>query len=354
FVYNLVAEDTREGKVLRKLFEKLEEIRKAMGTDKVFDVLSEILYNRNLSQLLMEAAANARGIDDILKDLDIRVDEDYIAQVRDNLGESLATRYIDYTRIGEMARQAREYRLIPEYTESYFKKTFRRAGGKLRELKDGFLAIDAIPYDLCAIGEREDFRKGRGAGALLKRYPKVTFDKDVAFRNPDAEFVSFGHPLFESLMEWVERQYPDVLTTGAVFTDPDGQLDGHVLFYEGEIRDGAGGVAGKRLFAFYVAKGGIRHISPAIIWDLAEGGAAASPTDIDFLRRGALGPAIAGLEAYKGELLNERQRQAAIKEKYGVKSLEHLILKLDGDLISLYDRKNQGENVDLAIHNAEE
>jgi len=43
FVINLVAEDTREGKVLARLFEKLDEIRSALGSDKVFDVISEVI-----------------------------------------------------------------------------------------------------------------------------------------------------------------------------------------------------------------------------------------------------------------------------------------------------------------------
>jgi hypothetical protein len=60
------------------------------------------------------------------------------------------------------------------------------------------------------------------------------------------------------------------------------------------------------------------------------------------------------LEAYHQSLLKEHQRQAAIKEKYGLKSPETLILKLDGDLITLYDRRDHGENVDLVIRNEEE
>ena len=39
-MWNLVAEDTREGQVFQRLFEKLEEQRKALG-DQVFDVLGE-------------------------------------------------------------------------------------------------------------------------------------------------------------------------------------------------------------------------------------------------------------------------------------------------------------------------
>ncbi|MHA1305603.1 MAG: helicase-related protein, partial [Candidatus Heimdallarchaeaceae archaeon] len=188
FIYNLVAEDTREGKVLKKLFEKLKEIKRALGSDKVFDVVSNIYYGKNLAQLLLEAAASARDIDQILEEIDIQLDEDYIAKVKENLGESLATRYIDYTRIKEMANKAKEYRLIPEYTEAFFKKAYLMAEGKFRQRKDGFLAIESVPYDIRIIAEEDKFK--RKFGTLLRRYPKATFDKELAFRNPDAELIS--------------------------------------------------------------------------------------------------------------------------------------------------------------------
>ena len=41
YIFNLVADNTREGQVLCKLFEKLDEIRKAVGSDKVFDVIGD-------------------------------------------------------------------------------------------------------------------------------------------------------------------------------------------------------------------------------------------------------------------------------------------------------------------------
>jgi len=52
--------------------------------------------------------------------------------------------------------------------------------------------------------------------------------------------------------------------------------------------------------------------------------------------------------------LKERDRQTAIKEKYGIRSLEYLILQLDGEIIALYERKDRGENVDLVIRNKDE
>ena len=226
FIFNLVASDTREGRVLTALFNKLDEIRAALGSDKVFDVLGDIIQGKNLSQLLVEAAANARSIDDILKDIEITVNAEYLAEVRKNLGESLATRYIDYTRIKEMADQAREHRLIPEYTEAFFKRAMDILGGKLqaktpREYPSGsFISVDSVPFVLRQIADEDAFKKRYGP--LLRRYPLVTFDKEAAMRVPHAEFVTFGDPLFEAILLWIERNLDVSLVQGAKYTDPDG------------------------------------------------------------------------------------------------------------------------------------
>ncbi|MGB8501679.1 MAG: helicase, partial [Mycobacterium sp.] len=53
-LWNLVAEETREGQVFQRLFAKLEEQRKALG-DQVFDVLGEALSGKALRELLIEA-----------------------------------------------------------------------------------------------------------------------------------------------------------------------------------------------------------------------------------------------------------------------------------------------------------
>jgi SNF2 family DNA or RNA helicase len=357
YVFNMIASDTREGRVLVRLFEKLDEIRNALNSDKVFDVISEVLYGKNLSQLLMEAAASARDINEILKEIDIEVDEDYISKVKENLGESLATRFIDYTRLKEMAQKARENRLIPEYTEEFFKRAFSKSGGRYRERKDQFLAIDSIPSQLKQISEEDSFKKR--FGSLLKSYPKITFDKDLGFRTSDSEFVSFGHPLFESMLEWVERELGKELQRGASFVDPDGRLDGHILFFEGEVKDGTGTVAGKSLFAFYSDSktSDIRNVPATIMWDLAESSAQTTSVqtiDPESLKKKVLSRVISSLNEYKLKLQDDRNRQAQIKQKYGITSLEKLIVELDGDLIDLYARRDRGENVDLAIFNKEE
>jgi len=352
FVFNLVAQDTREGEVLSKIFDKLEEIRNSLGSDKVFDVIGEVFFGKNLQQLLIEAAAGAKSREEILKEIEIKVDKAYINKVKENLGESLASRYIDYTRIKEMSDKAREYKLIPEYTEAFFKKAFQLAGGKFKIRKDGFTTIESIPYDIGVIAEEDYFR--RKFGSLLKTYPKITFDKDIAFKNPDAELVSFGHPLFEAVLEYIERTYSNDLKKGAVFIDPEGKLDGYILFYEGEIKDGLNKIVGKRLFSIYVNQNEVRPVPSTILWDLPEGKSQKEQMNFQLEEQRVIGKVISEMENYKKQKLEERQREAKIKEKYGIKSLEYFLVKFDGELIELYERKERGENVDLAIRNKEE
>ncbi|MEN2985038.1 MAG: helicase-related protein, partial [Dictyoglomaceae bacterium] len=356
FIHNLVASDTREGKVMTALLRKLEEIKNALGSDKVFDVIGEIIDSKKFVQAILDAAFNAREIDEILKEIDFKVDEEYIKRIKENLGETLATKHIDYTRIKEMASKVRENRLIPEYTQNFFIKAFEKLGGKIRFLdKDKkILSIDSLPLELRRLAQDESFR--RQYGVLSPKYSRITFDKELSIKDSSLEFVSFGHPLFEAILKWVEDELMDSIYNGAVFYDPEGRLDGYILFYEGEIKDGTGQIVGKKIFSFYKDKNKITPISPSMIWDLAEGSPSYEEEDIDIetIKNQILHFSLSSLEKYKNEIWEERKRQIEIKKKYGLESLRFIINELDKELIDLNRRKENGEDVDLAIRRKEE
>jgi SNF2 family DNA or RNA helicase len=349
YIFNLVAENTREGEVLIKLLDKIEEIKEKLGSDKVFDVIGDIFESKRLEQLIIDAITNAKTMEEILEELDIKVDENYISKVKELLGESLATKSIDYTRMKEMAEKAKEYRLIPEYVEEFFKRVLPIAGGKFKELKDGFIAVESIPYELREIADNFNFKNR--FGILMKQYPKVTFDKDLAMKNPDAEFVSFGHPLLEALIEWTIRKFGEDARKGGVFRDPYGRFNGWIWFYIAEIRDGKNEVAGRKIIAIYDDGKKRIEVNPSVLWDFV-------PANIECESKGnedeIIPLVIELLEKYREEIRTERKRQAEIKRKYGLKSLDHLIRELDTDLSILYERQSRGEKVDLPIRNKEE
>ena len=56
-IFNFVAANTREGRVLEKLLSRLAEIRRELGTDQVFDVVGEVFPSNLLERLFRELYA---------------------------------------------------------------------------------------------------------------------------------------------------------------------------------------------------------------------------------------------------------------------------------------------------------
>ena len=140
---------------------------------------------------------------------------------------------------------------------------------------------------------------------------------------------------------------------GCVFKDPNSKYNGIFWFFEGTINDGKGKTAGKKLFAIYDDGKELKNINPSVIWDL-EPVDEPKPIKKSFDKSGAQNFAINSIRSYLKDLKAERERQAQIKRKYGVKSLEFFIGNLDEDLEMYYIRQEMGENVDLAIRNKED
>ena len=353
-VINLVSTDTREGAVFNRLFEKLETIRAELGSDRVYDVIGELFPKKNLAQLILEAATNTRGENQtIVDELETTLDEAQLNFLKEFNQDTLVSPFINLPDVKSLQQQSREHGLIPEYTREFFRKALETLGGELRLRRDGFFTIRRIPTDIWRI-----VQKTSTAGRRDFESRKLTFDKSLAQADPTAEFISFGHPLFEAVIQWAEQTHADALKTGACFEDPGGKYDGVIAFYEGEIRDGADAIAGKRLFAFYLPENGdgVENVNPTLLWDFqeAEPSPETEPMQIADLDAKVGMHVRQQLEEYKQELTGERQRQVDIKRRYGVASLEQLIIKLDGELLALDIRSNNGEDVRLVRQNKEE
>ena len=148
-LWNLVAEETREGDVYRKLLEKLEQARKALG-GQVFDVLGKLQFEgRPLRDLLIEAIrygdqpeVRAR----LTKVVESALDR---SQLQDLLEErALAHDSMDASRvhrIREDMERAEARRLQPHYIESFFLEAFQRLGGTCQAARAAPLRGDPRP-----------------------------------------------------------------------------------------------------------------------------------------------------------------------------------------------------------------
>ncbi len=366
-IWNMITRDTREGQILDRLFEKLARMREALGSDRVFDIIGEIIPGARLDELLREAIFNQRRMEEIEGHIEA-VDEHTVRQTLERVFlTSLATRHIDYTGILKETLAAEENRLVPEYVEDYFLRAFRRLGGTV-ERRGGTYYIPSVPFELRRWGD--DYRFKTAYGTLFREYKRVTFDKAYARQHPEAEFVAPGHPLLEAVNETILTTLGGGADACAVFGDPEGRRQGVFWFVEGEVTDGAGQPAGKRVFCLYQALDGtIQPVNPAILWDHeplsppSQGGAGGGWES----RAGGLPPEILNLlqqrEAiedylvtqvllpFREEIAGRRARETGVKEKYGLRSLDYLIQESNQKILDYQMRQAAGEQIDLPLLN---
>ena len=59
-IFNLVAENTREGEVMDRLLKKLDDMRQALGSDRVYDVIGEIVPAPRFDALMKDWLSRRR------------------------------------------------------------------------------------------------------------------------------------------------------------------------------------------------------------------------------------------------------------------------------------------------------
>lgn len=358
-IYNMIAQDTREGQILQRLFEKLERMKEDLGSDRVFDVIGDMIPGTRLDELLRQAIFSQRRMEEIEQTIDA-VNVNQAAQTLERAFlTSLATRHIDITGILREKMAAEENRLVPEYVEDYFLRAYRRIGGQRLAARTGengrFYTIANVPYDLRQWGQDYGFKTSYGL--LFREYRQITFDKYAARAQEQAEFVAPGHPLLEALNQEVLTRFNGNRDAFAVFGDPEGVREGTLWFVEGEVTDGSGLPAGKRVFCLYhsLADDHIQTINPAVLWDCEplDDVPVAAPLLALLRQREQIEDHIITdvLFPFQEEIQQRREHETRIKEKYGLRSLDYLIQESNQKILDYQLRQAAGENMDLPLRN---
>ena len=249
-LWNLVAEETREGDVYRRLLEKLEQARKALG-GQVFDVLGKLQFEgRPLRELLIEA---------------IRYGEQ--PEVRARLTQVVENAF-DRGRICRTCSKSARWRMTPwtPAASSASARTWsapRRAGfsrttsspsswrpssGSAARLKQREARRYEITHVPAPVRNRDRLI---GIGEpVLPRYERIAFEKSLVAPQgqPLAAFVCPGHPLLDAAIDLTLERHRDLLRRGTVLVDErDPGTSPRVLFYlEHAIQDASVTKSGER------------------------------------------------------------------------------------------------------------
>ncbi|WP_373069907.1 helicase-related protein [Gemmatimonas sp.] len=245
-LWNLVAEETREGQVFEQLLSKLEEQRKALG-GKVFDVLGEAFSDKSLRDLLIEAIraenpalqqARAKAVIDVT--VGDRMKE--LIDAQSLLTDILSPGHV--ADIREQMQRAQAHKLQPSYIRRFFLEGFEVLGGRAVRREPGRFQITRVP------GRLRQYDTTTGLGRLLPDYERVCFEREHINENgkPTAALVAPGHSLLESTIGVLLERHGSLLQKGAVLVDPnDPGLTCRALVYlEHEITDGTTVANGQR------------------------------------------------------------------------------------------------------------
>ncbi len=260
-IWNIVAENTREGEVMQRLLVKLDDMRLALGSDRVYDVIGEIIPAPKFDALMKDWLSRRRTMTEILAEIDLQTDEQQVNRIRaDMQDKALGSRYIDMSKLTADVQQSRENRLMPEYIEKFFVEAYRSFGGAITPVKsklpspsagDGpgvrgtIWCISRVPPDLRKLPDALE----RKYGKIGSTYPQLTFDKDQVSGYSDLDFIGPGHPLFEGVVERVLREYGQSLRQGTIFFNADATEPTVMWLVKCGVEDGRGQMIGERIFA---------------------------------------------------------------------------------------------------------
>jgi len=358
FIFNLVARNTREGDVLGTIFDKMDQMRKDMGSDRVFDILGELLDDSriNLGELIMQCVSNRKTLSEVLNEINTSVNSEHQKTIEKAKEIALAKRYVNLPDVKKEESYSQAQRLMPEYIERYFRQAYDKvSGGKTIEIRtDGNLRIEHVPLKLRKEDDRKFFRR---FGEVKKLYLNFTFRKDKL--DPDnpsrVELFSPGHPLFESVLEETMKKTLSHLERGAVFQDPETDTPYLLWFLEGAISDGLGREISRRIFAVKQKKSGDMQVAGAfILHDL-------KPMDDEDVNASDIEPEASEKKVIIGfflrnisvgfleEIKKERLHELEVKEKYLKESFKVLINKSTEKLMKYEERAFKGEDMDAAI-----
>lgn len=249
-LWNLVAENTREGAVFTRLLDKIDEQRKAYG-GKVFDVLGSAFSETPLRDLLIEAIRYGEQ-----PEVQARMEKVINAGISEGLDKVMAERALanslstaDLAELRRQMEEAKARRLQPHYIQSMFTDAFRRLGGRMVRREKGRYEITHVPATI---------RHG-SAGPIASRYERVAFDLDnidVPSSPIHADLLAPGHPLHDNVTDLAVGTWAHTLETGTVLVSATIDEPRLLVGVVEQVVDASGTSIAKRFGYAYVATDG--------------------------------------------------------------------------------------------------
>ena len=355
-ILNFVSINTREGRVLQKLFERIKKIEDDLDpkhTGTVFNVLGDVFSANQLEKMLRDMYARNLTEEIIKSRIVEQVDTERFRRITHSALEGLAKRELNLSAILGKSAEAKERRLVPEVVEDFFLQAAPITGIYPKETqKDKHVyRVGRIPRTLWPVGERLEPRFGK----LGREYKQVAFDKKFLTDDPTLEWVTPGHSLFECVREHVWERVQDDLNRGTVFYDINRKQPARLDLFSAAIRDGRGNVLHRRLFVVQTETDRSMTVrQPTLFLDLAPAPQATpTPDDADLpeLERVEYALVEGALQPFLDEIAAQREKEIATIFNHVEISLNALIDRQNLHMAELLEQQQKGDATPLLAAN---
>ncbi|TVR84693.1 MAG: DUF3883 domain-containing protein [Rhodospirillales bacterium] len=212
-IVNLIAGQTREGRVMKTLLDKLELIRQQLRSDKVFDVVGRLFENVSLKAYLEMATTEdgarhaIEGIDGLLTEEQVRA-----LDVREHALFGGGDVKSHLPELNAAMEQEQYRRLLPGYIRRFVQNAAPLIDLRLEGDPDGVFELTP--------------ERTRGLNPVLSAmefYPAEMQGRFTVYRPKDpgdAIWMHPGEPVFDRFCTTLLSRHGDEAQRGAIFIDP--------------------------------------------------------------------------------------------------------------------------------------
>lgn len=347
-IFNFVTTNTREGRVMQKLYERLEQIELDIDpgqTGKVFNVLGDLFPANQLEKMLRDMYAHNNMTEELIKQRIVEeVDPERFKGITASTLEGLAKKELNLSAILGKSAEARERRLVPEVIQDFFLQAAPVTGMTVSEPSRDrtTFRVGRVPRHLWPIGERLEPRFGR----LGHEYKQVVFDKEKLKKDPTADWVTPGHPLFEVVREDLQEHVRDDLARGAIFLDMNRAVPARFSVFSSAIRDGRGNELHRRLFIVLQNLDGTMELKqPTFLLDVVAAAKGTAAPDLGVLDEQAAEAYLVAeaLQPFLKEIEGQRLKEISTISKHMEISLNELIHRQNLRMAELHNQQASGD-----------
>ncbi|PEK99505.1 DEAD/DEAH box helicase [Bacillus sp. AFS017336] len=232
FVFNLVAQNTREGSVMSRLLDKMEQMKSDLGSDLVYDFIGEVLEDHfdSLAELMQQAIVNREHLDEIISGMEKTLTDEHKKLLRLMQEERLIDDQIDLPTLkrekNDMIVQKIPRRIYSDLTTYALEKKRVRV---IKSQDSKVMRIERLPkFIRDYMPELSDYQG-----------ESYRFTNSLEHESDDLPIINEDHPLFNVGLGIIKREiegqsWHQYQVTGDV---PE-KL--HIEIYHSSVIDGTG------------------------------------------------------------------------------------------------------------------